>query len=45
MVLGNIFMQSKYFVYDYSPISNQGQDYILIGMGDKDPEYISKPEP
>jgi len=40
MVLGNIFMQEKYMVFDYTPIFDMGEDYMLIGMADKDPDYV-----
>jgi len=38
-------MQNKYFVFDYTPISDKGLDYVLIGMADKNPSYVSKPDP
>ena len=38
-------MTEKYFVFDYTPISLHGEDFVLVGMAKKDADYVSKPDP
>lgn len=37
---GNIFMNQYYFTFDMTPLTEQSENYLRVGIGRKNPEDV-----
>lgn len=36
--VGNVFFAGRYLIFDQTPKTEHGKDYIQIGIGEEDPD-------